>query len=129
MGYTAENIRNIKSSGQFDSYVDHERSLIASLEAAEFEYDKQGDGSVSVAHLYGRVGIDVDDSAYPHNAVARIVAGSGWEKKWPVANFDGDQQHALKYAKGALENELKRVRVKVLTEARSRLAALEAAAE
>lgn len=129
MGYTAENIRNIKSSGQFDSYVDHERSLIASLEAAKIEYDKQGEDSVSVTHLYGRVGIDVDDSAYPHNAVAWIVAGSDWEKKWPVANFDGDQRHALKYAKGALENELERVRVKVLAEARSRLAALEAAAE
>ena len=126
MAYTTENIANIKASGQIENYIAHETKMIEKLENARIEEGKQGEGSVSIAHLYGHYGIDVDDSAAPHNAVAWIV-GSDWRKKWPVENFGGDQPQSLRYAKGALVSELEALKSRMLSEARARLAALEAA--
>ena len=119
MAYTAENIANIRRDGQLDSYLAHDRQLVASLEDGEVEIRND---IVSIAHLYGRFGIDAVESA----AFAEVVAGGAWRKQWKLDGFN-DQKHALAYAKGALVSELKTVRKTLLAEARTRVAALEAA--
>jgi hypothetical protein len=126
MTYTAENIANIKRNGDLDAYIAHEEQLIASLEAAEIEFGKQGRDSVSYAHLYGRIGIDVDNSAAPHNAVAS-TSYIDWSGSWSVASFDGDQGRALAYARAALRNQLTRDATALLAASRARLASLQAA--
>jgi len=124
MGFSAENIANIKRYGQLEMYIEHERRMISNLEVAEIIEDAAGPDSLSYAHLRGRYGIDVDDSAYPHNA----IAWSGdWMGRWPVQSFDGDQERALAYARAALRNHLVAKGRSLLAGAKVNLSMLEAA--
>jgi hypothetical protein len=112
--------------------IAHDRKLIADLEAAEVRYGAYPDGRaagdvVSLAHLYGYYGIDVDDSAWPHRAWAAIVAG-GEVGMWPVEDFgdphvdeEGAQQRALMHARSALADALKRLASEVVAGAKTRL--------
>lgn len=123
--YTAENITNIKGAGKLNDYIDHERKLIAALENAEIKFDEQGAHTVSFAHLYGRYDIDVE-TAEPA-AIAWVSYGD-WNGRWVLSSFDNDQSRGLAYARAALRNKLTEDGKKVLSEARQRLSALEAAA-
>lgn len=123
MTYTADNIANIKRMGQLDSYIAHERKLIAEIEAGEIRRDEQGTDTVSFAHLYGRYHIDTDDMS----VVAYVVAGSEWSHRWMLSGFDGDQSRGMAYARAALANQLKTDAATLASKARARLAELEAA--
>lgn len=124
MSYTAENLANIKRDGNMESYIALARNMVASLESAKITYDEQGKDSVSFAHLYGRVGIEVE-TAEPR-AYAQISYGD-WEKSWMVASFDNDQSRAVAFARTALANKLIEDGQELLAKFRIRLAALEGA--
>jgi hypothetical protein len=123
--YTAKNIKNIKSMGKLETYISSEQKLIDALSDAPIEYDTKGTGTVSIAHLYGRIGVDTEEYETPH-AVAWVVAGNEWSKHWPIKNFNS-QDHALEYAKAALENQLKKDAEKIFAEAKTRLEVLKEA--
>jgi len=111
---------------------EHDRQLIATLESAALRIDTHADGTpgrgvVSLAHLYGYYGIDVDDSAWPHRAYATIVAG-GEVGVWPVGSFGdvdtdeaGCQRRALDHARQALGVALQNLAASVVASARARL--------
>ncbi|MFC3207503.1 hypothetical protein [Aquamicrobium soli] len=116
------------------SLLDHDRNLISTLEGASLVYGAYPDGKpcedcVSLAHLYGRVGIDVDDSASPHRSYAAIVGGEA-VGTWPVSDFgdpntdeEGCQARALDHARKALGEALQRAAAEIVKTTRERVAA------
>ncbi len=120
------------------SLLDHDKNLVQTLENADLVYGSYPDGNpcedcVSLAHLYGYVGIDVDDSAWPHRAIASIVAGER-VGLWPVSDFgdpradeDGCQQRALAHARNALGEALRTLAAEIVVSTRLRIAQAEAA--
>ena len=124
MTYTAETIVNIKRAGNLANYIDMERKTIAAFDGAEIKYDEQGKDSVSLAHLYGRLDIDME-TASPV-AIASVSYGD-WVGRWSLASFNGDQARALAYARGALKNRLQADAKDIVAKAKARLASLEAA--
>jgi hypothetical protein len=124
MTYTAENITNIKLAGNLENYIETERKLIDRLENAEVLFDEQGKNTISYGHLYGRIGINMETAA---PEVVASMSYSDWAKSWKLSGFDNDQSRAMAYASAALKNTLVEDGKKILSEARSRLATLQAA--
>lgn len=125
MAYTAENIRNIKAAGQLESYIAHEREIIAKLENADVVYDAQGENTASFAHLHGSYGTDFEDGG--RNIVVGLAYDRDWVRKFPIESFANDFGRAYAYAKATLRNKLIEDGKALRAAAKARLAALEAA--
>ena len=123
MAYTPENINTIISRGKLEIYIEMAESLIASLADATVEFDKSGENTVSVAHLRGHYGVCAEGLASPE----AYASCSRWSKQWDIANFGGDRDQAVAYAKGALVKHINEIRDAVLAGARRDLASLLAA--
>jgi hypothetical protein len=128
MAYTAQNIANIKRAGNLNEYIAMERKLIESLRGAEItETDTSlGGGRMQTAHIYGEYSagedfINAKGGIYASDA--RCLFGD-MDKEFK--NFQS-LNAAKQYARAALRNHIQAFADSVLSDANSRLAALEAA--
>lgn len=117
MSYTAENIANIKASGNLAAYIEHDRKLVTSIQSAELIDDGR---ALQFAHFRGEYGVMIDNDKF--SAWARVSADD-FDKEW--TGFETETA-ARAYARAALINRIKCVAHDILSDAGQRLAQLDA---